>query len=170
MAYTKSRKKIDPRAPELMIRTGEPYGREPYNAVAPGLYPDETLYEIAGAGLVAVSVETRRLENNGGIAVTAWARAVEDDGSTRLDKHGTEMETALSASFDWGAVELRGQQVLEREVLLAVMGEDGETLPADPELDLPERPILHVDRAAASIVQAVKAATGSPDPARLLKG
>lgn len=169
MSYKASKRKIEPRSPELLIRTDDIYGRYPYNLRAPGLYPDETLYEIAGAGLVAVSVETRRQENGGGLAITAWARAIEADGSTRLDDLGTEMETSLSATFDWGAVKLRGQKVLEREVLLAVMGEDGEMLPADPELDLPERPIIHVDRASASIVQAVKAATGSPDPAALLK-
>lgn len=170
MTYRKSTRKIDQRAEEMLIRTDDPLGRYPYNLVVPGLYPDETLYEVDGAGLVAVSVEARRLENNGGIAVTAWARAIEDDGSTRLDRLGTEMETALSASFDWGAVKLRGQQTLEREVLLAVIGEKGEMLPADPELDLPERPIIHVDRDAASIVKAARAATGSPDPAKLLKG
>lgn len=168
MGYKKSAVAIEVRPEAMLKRTGDPLGNEPYNSIAPGLYPDETLYEIDGAGLVAVSAETRRLANNGGLAITAWARAVEKDGTTRLDAHGAELETSVSSNHDWGAVELRGQKVLEREVLLAVMGEPGGTLPADAALELPERPILHCDRKAASIVQAITALTGSADPAALL--
>jgi len=170
MGYSLSTKSIELRAAEMLERTGDPLGNDPYYQIAPGLYPDETLYEIDGAGTVAVSVETRRLENGGGLAITGWARAVEDDGQTLLDGHGSELETCLPCSFDWGAVAARTQSVLEREVLLAVMGEPGGSLPADQALELPERPILECDRASASIVNAVSAAAnaGSGDPAALL--
>lgn len=187
MTYKASKAKVPGRAPELLgssapVDPNNPLGPRfaPEEQIAPGLFPGEALYEIDGVGLAAVSVDTRRLENGAGIAITAKVRAIEPDGTSKTDPHGQEIATGFSPSFEWAYVEAMGsgdldagQKLLEKEVLLAVMGEDGGTVAADPAHDVDERPVLrNVDRATISIVRAAKASqkAGRRDVAALLKG
>jgi hypothetical protein len=121
MTFSKSSRKLPPRDAALA-----------YEDVGPGLYQDETVVEIGTGETVAVSVERRWLPNNGGIAFMAWARLIEDDGSTRRTGNRAEVETVLPYSCTPHDLEAFGVEALAREGLLAVLGEAPTMVPIAP--------------------------------------
>lgn len=113
----------------------------PYDQIAPGLYPDELAVRLNTGELVAVSVERRRLKNGAGMEFRTWARHIEEDGRTKLDPHGEEMEleTTFSASHDFihrrGSGDEDGEEVIARELMNLMLGEEPTVvpIPVDPE-------------------------------------
>lgn len=120
MAYTKSKKKLAKRVADL-----------PYEDVGAGLYDDETLITLDSGEEIAVSVAAERIAHTGGVVVIAWARWVNDDGSTRLDPTGQEMENEYRHSFPPEQVETIGVDALCRGVVKAMIGEDTEMAEVD---------------------------------------
>jgi hypothetical protein len=126
--YTVVKKKMPERPPEMLkklapaeqARTGEV---SPYDQVAPGLYPDETLVELDTGERVAVSVEPYWLEG-GGVSLHGYARWVEDDGSTKISPDGKPVELSISNTFDHGWLEKYSQSQLATEIIRIMLGED----------------------------------------------
>lgn len=138
------------RAPEMLITTAEDESPAPYDVVAPGLYPGETVAELDTGERVAVSVATRRLPSGGGMEFRGWARVIEDDGTTKFDAGGQEMELEFAHSADAGTLQRLGEkadEVISREVTLMMLGEP------------PTLILVHVDPDAPQ-----------PDPATLPEG
>jgi hypothetical protein len=146
------------------------------DAVGPGLYAGEIAVQLAGGDLAAVSVTAERLANGGGVALTARARAIEADGSTRLCAQDKPIETAAAHKADVTAVTRDGVDVLSREMLLLVLGEP-ETLVERTNPDDQtsfEAPLIGISEEAklnASIAHAIEVAeacAAASDPAALL--
>lgn len=112
MAYTKSTLELPPRAEEL-----------DYDDIAPGLYPDEAIYELDTGQLVAVSIRTDRHKITNGLVFQAWARAIEEDGSTRLDTLGEELEIEHRHPVDQGILEQRSIPEIAKDVMHLLLGE-----------------------------------------------
>lgn len=196
MSFTTPRHKIPARAAAMLVREpprdagGEPAGPAPYDLVAPGLYPDETVVKLDSGETVAVSVQRRPLPQLGMMEFRGWARVIEDDGRTRLDAFGQEIENEYAHVAAVGSIQsaggvansLSGEDQLSREVLLAMLGErptvvdilviEGAVAPAD----LPEgatadpaqdrAPLLDIAddvRASVSIRSALRLASLPPE-------
>jgi hypothetical protein len=132
-------------------------------ALGPGLYPSEVALALSGGALVAAGLETAWLPNNGGVSFTAWARWIEADGSSRTTAQGERAEIEFRYTADAATIAaMGGVEAIGRELLLAVLGEDGGTraAPADgggaievPVLDLGEgvRRTIRIRAAIAAI-------------------
>ncbi len=114
----------------------------PYDEVGPGLYPDETVYLLDTGEMVAISARSKRDPSGGGMRFRGWARVINDDGSTMLDKHGAEMELSHSFPVDAGLFEYLDDPAgsakgkIGREVALLMLGEPPTMVPipaGDPE-------------------------------------
>ena len=103
-----------------------------YEDVGPGLYEDETVLRLATGELVAVSVERAWLANNAGVVFRAWARLIEDNGTTRRTRDRAEVETVLPYSCTPHELETFGVDALAKEGLLAVLGEAPTMVPVTP--------------------------------------
>jgi hypothetical protein len=126
---------IDPRAPEMLDRAPIPtdvagvFLPSLYDTVAPGLYPDEKVYLLDTGEKIALSVSTARKPNGGGMDFTGWARVIEDDGRTMLDKADAEMELEFRWSCDAGTFERLDEEAspaevkVGREIMLMMLGE-----------------------------------------------
>lgn len=121
--YRKVASTIPQRAPEMLVRDRLDDRHSPWNEVAPGLYPDETVVKLSTGELVAVSVEPEILPNNAGVALTSFARWIEEDGSTKIGPGASPVETSHSASFDHGWIDLHTPEQLRDEVVKLVLGE-----------------------------------------------
>lgn len=121
MAYTKSLRTIEPRSPDLA-----------YDELGAGLYEDETLFELDTGEEVAVSVKATRFGNGSGLEVIGWVRWIEEDGTTRLDSGGNELEGEYRHSFPIGQVEALGVPALCKSVLLIMLGEEPELVEVNP--------------------------------------
>lgn len=114
MTYKKISTKLELRSADL-----------PYDQIGPGLYPDETVVEVAGKTKVAVSVERHWMENGGGIGFHGYARVIEDDGSTKLiqpgDKH---FEASLSYHAPPEDIKKFGADEIATDVALIILGEE----------------------------------------------
>jgi hypothetical protein len=95
----------------------------PWNVVAPGLYPDEEVIKLDSGEMVAVSIEPEWLENNGGIALHAFGRWLNEDGSTH-EAFGFPVETSYSATFNHTDVDEHGVDNLAKAVTALILGED----------------------------------------------
>lgn len=138
--YTLSKKKYQVRAEadlltySLAEHKARPSLKDPYDIVGPGLYPDESVYTLDTGEDVAISVKPQWSPNGAGVAFLVWGRWINEDGSTKLDIDGQEVEVSYSHGFDAASIEEHGLPLLMREMLLMVLGED-----ADAEKD------IHVD-------------------------
>lgn len=109
----------------------------PYDQVAPGLYTDETVYRLDTGDLVALSARGKRDETGFGMRFRGWARVINPDGSTKLDKHGKEMELSHSFPCEAGFFELLDQGEtpaevrIQREILLMMLGEEPTMVPIE---------------------------------------
>lgn len=165
MAFTKIDPQPEPRAAELAD-----------GAAGPGLYEGEVALELDDGRRVAAGVETSWLPNNGGVGFYAWARWIEDDGASRITPQGRPAEIDFRYTADAGLIAAAGGvDAIARELLLAVLGEEGGTreAPAEgggtaavPVLDLGEavRRNISVRAAIAAI------ASSGPMPAAGLLG
>lgn len=130
----------------------------PYDTVAPGLYPDEMAVQLDTGELVAVAVQTQlpAAQDNritgGGLVFFGWARLINQDGSTRLDPsgHEIEIETRFPATPSFIASrktqEERGEDRIARELIMLMLGEDPETMEIVGDPDAPPTAIA-VDEA-----------------------
>lgn len=113
------------RIPELLSHQpaeGNASNPAPYDLNAPGLYPNETVVEIAGEQ-VAVSVDAEWLPNNSGVALHGFARWLNADGSTKESELGHPLETSISNTFDNGWIDKHGLQALTDATMKMVLGE-----------------------------------------------
>lgn len=158
MAFTIIDPKIPQRTPQLLIQQAIPNpwvwveeGAErplvvPYDEVAPGLYPGETVVELDTGEIIAVSVATKRLANGGGLEFRGWARQIEPDGRTKRDPAGQEMELEFPTSASPAVLaaletdEETAKDRISREVMLMMLGEPPTMRPVhvDPEAPVPE--------------------------------
>lgn len=97
---------------------------DPYNEIAPGLYPGETAYTLDNGEVVAISAEPKWEQNGAGVTLYAWGRWIEADGSTKLAADGTDVETAFTYGFSPTDLETYGLQALTKDALLVILGEE----------------------------------------------
>lgn len=155
MTYTKLATQPPQRDPTL-----------PYDAVAPGLYPDETAVTLDDGTLVAVSVERHWLSNGGGIAFHGYGRWINADGSTELAPNGAHVEATHAFTADPLTLQAFGEDDIATEVALLVLGEQPKLLKSVPQESGPStvQPVLDVSdeaRLNASIRHQVKAVTAT---------
>lgn len=96
----------------------------PYDVNAPGLYPDEKVVKMEDGEHVAVSVEPEWLANGAGVALHAFARWLEPDGSTKIAPGGAPIEVSHSATFYHGFLEVHPIEELRDEVEKIVLGDE----------------------------------------------
>lgn len=102
-----------------------PDGVAPYDFVGPGLYTGETVVQLDTGELIALSVARKRRPNGGGMDFRGWARVIEEDGSTKLDPAGQEMELEFPHGADAGTMQSIGddaEAVISREIMLMMIG------------------------------------------------
>lgn len=97
---------------------------DPYDTVAPGLYPDETAYELDTGEKVAVSVETYWQENGEGVSFIGFARCIDEDGSSKVTSDGKQVETAYSYVAPAVMVNQYGVNAIATDVALMLLGQD----------------------------------------------
>jgi hypothetical protein len=83
----------------------------------------EAAVTLAGGDIAAVSVSSRWLENNGGVAFVAAARWMDAEGATRLCPNGQPIRTEASHNADPATIREHGVDAIAKELLLAVLGE-----------------------------------------------
>ena len=155
-------KKLDPqpgsRAP-IAVEGAEPLALG-WDVVAPGLYPDETAFDLGDGLFVAVDVQAV-WQANGDVALLGNARWIDRDGQTHLTPEGEHVETSLPANATPGFVDALGIPALQRHVALALLGEPSEA----GGFVWPEAVLASVDirRAVARVKQAT-----APDLGALL--
>lgn len=130
---------------EYKLMKSPPPPRDPklgYEVVGPGLYEGETAVVVNGE-YIAVSASSHRLENGGGASLKAWGRWIEEDGTTKLDRQGKEVEIDFIHTADAVTVDMYGLDKLVKECLLAILGEPPtmRTVPVEDGEDM-EMPIL----------------------------
>jgi hypothetical protein len=147
--FTLSNKKYDQRPLATLLtysfaeKKAQPHLVDPYDEVGPGLYPDESVYTLDTGEEVAISVKPKWEPNGMGLSLTVWGRWINEDGSTKLDADGQEVEVAYSHGFDAEAAEKYDLSVLMKEMLLLVLGEEAEEeedVHVDPEAEDPMIP------------------------------
>lgn len=118
----------------------------PYDQVAPGLYPDEHIAELDSGEWIAISVSTSRMKSGGGMEFLGWARVINEDGSTKIDKSGEEMELQCNHPVTAAALQIletdeeTAQARVTREIMLMMLGEPPTLRPihVDPEAPVTE--------------------------------
>lgn len=153
MSYKKLTRKIAPRDPVMLIR--DPNGiPSPYDERAPGLYPDETALALEDGTEVAVSVERHWLGNGAGIGFHAFARAIEEDGTTKLSPNEKHIEAALTFNCDPLTLAAFGADNIAADLARVVLGEpqkllrdveteEGSEKITVPVINLPEEVLLN---------------------------
>jgi hypothetical protein len=121
--YTVIQSDIAMRDDTMMSREGRIASDVPYNQLAPGLYPDETLVELDTGERIAVSVELEWQPNSQGVTLTGYARHVEDDGTTKTAPDGKHVEVGTSHGFTQEDVAAYGIDALMAEVARVMLGE-----------------------------------------------
>lgn len=140
MAFTKLEPQPAQRAEEDLVRTDDP-ATSPYDQPAPGLYPDEIAVVLDTGELVAVSVSSPWLGNNGGIELRGWARLIGEDGQTVCTPSGLHIELEISHNVESPKVNRFSRDTLAKEMLLLLLGEPATIVEYDnPPLPEEERP------------------------------
>jgi hypothetical protein len=173
--YSKLTKQPPPREPAMLDRRAADGAEAPYDQVAPGLYPDETAFELDDGSHVAISVETYWQPNGAGVAFHAYARWIDADGSSHTapaepGKDG-QVEAAFTTSVTVDQAKKYGVDSLATDAARILLGEDPkeqidvEVAKGDP----PQRvPVLNVsDEVLANArirdqIKLAKAARGFP--------
>lgn len=138
--------KPPPRSPSMLIRNlvdwqGWPEAIIPYDLVAPGLYPDETVFQLDSGEEIAISVSTARMPNGGGMSFRGWARVITGDGSTLLDAAGEEMELEfvhIVTPTAFAALDVAGDPAegkIAKEIVLLMLGEAPTMVPIENDPD-----------------------------------
>lgn len=120
MGFTRLAEQPGPRAPGMEWADN-----------GPGLHTDEVAVQLDTGELVAVSVEPKWPENNSGLALHAWGRLINADGSSKEDPTGAVdaqgrpvvIETSITANIPQDQLDRFGEQALSKELMLAVLGE-----------------------------------------------
>jgi hypothetical protein len=181
--YTASKKTYEPRPQAALLtyslaeKKVRPSLVDPYDEVGPGLYPDESVYTLDTGEDVAISVKPQWAPNGAGVTLYVWGRWINEDGSTKLDVDGQEVEVAYTHGFNTAAIEEHGLSLLMKEMLLLVLGEEAEAeLEVPTDKDTPDKiKVLHAPqdvRLGASIRHAIKHVKEAGDlklPADLLE-
>lgn len=137
-----------PRAPGLLVREavilpGQTEPLVPYDLVAPGLYPDETVFQLDTGEEIALSVSSARKPSGAGMDFTGWARVITGDGSTLRDAAGEEMEVEFRHTVTMPAFELldgpdaRAEVKISREIMLLMLGGEPTMVPVHVDPDAP---------------------------------
>lgn len=137
-----------PRAPGLLVReptqfAGYPDPLIPYDFIAPGLYPDETVFQLDSGEEIALSVSTARKPSGAGMDFIGWARVINGDGSTLLDAAGEEMEVEFRHTVTMPAFELLdepgspAEARISREIMLLMLGGEPTMVPVHVDPDAP---------------------------------
>ena len=83
--------------------------------------PNETVVQLDTGDYVAVSCEREHI--GGSMRFYANARVIDEQGNTIANAMGSPLKSALSYSVDIPVVEAQGADVIARDCLLAVLGE-----------------------------------------------
>lgn len=139
-----------PRAPGLLVRDpvqfpGHPDPLIPYDFIAPGLYPDEKVFQLDTGEEIALSVSTARKPSGAGMEFTGWARVITGDGTTLLDAAGEEMEIEFRHIVTMPAFAALddpkdpAEARIGREIMLLMLGADPTMVPVhvDPNAPVP---------------------------------
>lgn len=121
----------------------DPTLRDPYNFILPGLYPDETAYQLDTGEEVAISVEKEWQPNGEGICLSAYGRWIEADGSTKMINGTQDVEVSFPFTFDAKTMADFTLPVLMKEMLLVILGEPPEVMRqchVDPNAVVPHVP------------------------------
>lgn len=96
----------------------------------------EVAYSLDDGTLVAISINAKWLDNNGGVWFNGVARHINADGTSCLCGNGNPVQTSCPHTADLNQVQTLGQNAIAKEVQLALLGEpattevvDGETVP-----------------------------------------
>lgn len=90
-----------------------------------GLAENETAFRLDDGALVAVAIHSGATAE-GGIDLTATARAIDEDGKDELDRDETPISTAHSMGYTLDDIETFGEDALVKELVLLVLGEEPE--------------------------------------------
>lgn len=137
-----------------------------YDAIGPGLYPDETAIELDDGTLIAVSVERHWQANGSGIAFHGYARWINADGSTQTAPNGAHVEASYSFNADPVTLSQFPEDDIATEVALLVIGEQPKLMRSVPQKTGPATTQAVVDpsdeaRLNASVRHQVKAVTAT---------
>lgn len=135
--YRKITKEMPSREPRMLERyslaekqTSPVRLIDPYDQLAPGLYPDEQVVQLDTGEFIAVSVEANWLDG-AGVALIGYARWVNEDGSSVLSPDGKQVEVSMSNSFDAGWLAKYSQSTLATEIIQLMLGEPGTMVPVE---------------------------------------
>jgi hypothetical protein len=148
--------------------------------IGPGLYPGEVALQFGAAQFAAVGVDPKWERDTGGVAggvtITARARYIKADGTTKLTGHDEPLEVEWRARFSVEDVKAFGVKALAKEVALVVLGEPPQLM-RDVPIEgggVEQHPVLNVSdslRANVSLREAVlvsKDTAAAPDTGAIL--
>lgn len=138
--YTVLNSSIPPRDPALLSKEpvrgigGVILAEPPYNQVAPGLYPDESVVALDTGETIAVSIEEDFNEHNSSVHLKGVARWIEENGSTKLTIDNKHIETVCSVVVSQAQITEHSLNTLRTEVLKVLLNEPPATrpVPVDP--------------------------------------
>lgn len=96
----------------------------PYDTVAPGIYPDETVYTLEDGTLIALSVERHWPPNGSGIGFHGYARWIDEEGRTELAPNGAHVEASYSFHANPLHLEMFGADKIASDVALILLEEE----------------------------------------------
>ena len=105
------------------------------DALARGLYEDETAVTLDDGTLVAVSVERHWQENGSGIAFHAYARHIQADGQTNTAPNGAHVEAAVTFNADPVTLSQFGEDAIATELARLTLGEEHQLFRDVPQED-----------------------------------
>lgn len=108
----------------LEEKVGKPEQRDPYDMIAPGRYPDETVYKLDTDDLVAISVETSWLPNGAGVSFLGYARWVEEDGQSHVTFDDKEVLSEYTLSIPPEIISQFTVNDVASDVARILLGED----------------------------------------------
>jgi len=126
--YSKVNRKIPARDELLLTKTtrdnenGLILGN--HDSVAPGLYPGEETFELDDGNLIALRVETHWLSNGEGVSFHAFARLIEDDGSSKLSARNQHIGSAFTYSVPALFAIEHGVDAIATDVARIILGEE----------------------------------------------
>lgn len=155
MGYSIVKKKIAKRDPSI-----------PWEENAPGLYQvskkgapaPEAVVKLDSGELIAVSVEEDYRDNSVDAHLCAFARWINEDGTSHEAPDGTAVETSLSAGVSTAEIH-SGAAAYRKEMLRLVLGEDPTMVPIEKHDGA--RKLTKAEKEAA--LEAARAEGASPD-------
>lgn len=136
-----------------------------------GLEAGELGLQLDDGTFVAVKVSCGWQANNAGAVFTATCRHIDSKGESIQCPNGNNIHTSVPMSVDHGFVDAIGEDIIKRELMLAVLGEPQNTREVDGEtvthLMLSEE-LLNTANIRKAIAAAKRPATSVTDLTALL--